>query len=154
MADISAEVISFRSALDGSDQRAGLCGPARYSLGSQPLPLVIELQPGSILNLDATLAEGRRHLELVGEPAVWLRPGGRGPGTVFQGHGEVDVFEAIDAAAAHYPVDPSRISLYGFSMGGAGAWYLGSHFQDRFAAIAPFSGYNDYRLWFRPGVSR
>jgi hypothetical protein len=151
MGDISAEVISFRSALDGTNQQAGLCGPASDSLGSQPLPLLVELQPGSILNLEAALAEGRRHLGLIGEPAVWLRPGGRGPGTVFQGHGEVDVFEAIDAAASRYPVDPSRISLYGFSMGGAGAWYLASHFPDRFAAIAPFSGYNDYRLWFRPG---
>ena len=36
-------------------------------------------------------------------------------------------------------------------MGGAGTWYLATHHPDRFAAMAPFAGYNDYRLWGRPG---
>jgi predicted peptidase len=70
---------------------------------------------------------------------------------VFQGYGEVDVFEAIEAAATRYPIDRDRISVLGASMGGAGTWYLGSHNPDRFAAIAPFRGYNDYRYWSRPG---
>jgi predicted esterase len=112
---------------------------------------LVELIPGSITNLEATLAAGRRQLELLDTPAVWLRPGARGPGTVFQGYGEVDVLEAIAAAAEQYPIDPDRISLYGSSMGGAGTWYLATHLPDRFAAIAPFAGYNDYRLWRRPG---
>jgi hypothetical protein len=145
---IEAEVIAFRSGIDGSEQRAGLCGPAAPEAA---LPLLVELQPGSIADLEGTLAAGRRHLELAGVPAVWLRPGGRGPGTVFQGYGEVDVLEAIEAAAARYPIDRRRISLYGSSMGGAGAWYLATHLPGRFAAVAPFAGYNDYRLWHRPG---
>jgi hypothetical protein len=151
---MNAEVIAFRSVLDGTEQRAGLCGPDDSSGtdgSSELLPLLVELEPGSILDLDGTLPGGRRHLELVGEPAVWLRPGGRGPGTVFQGPGEVDVFEAIAAAMERSPIDPNRISLYGSSMGGAGVWFLASHYPDRFAAIAPFCGYNDYRLWTRPG---
>jgi pimeloyl-ACP methyl ester carboxylesterase len=115
------------------------------------LPLIVELEPGSILDLDATLEDGRRYLEMLDEPAVWLRPGGRGPGTVFQGYGEIDVFEAIEAAKTRYPIDDDRISLFGFSMGGAGVWYLGSHRPDKFAAVAPLGGYNDYRLWRRPG---
>ncbi|HEX2517474.1 MAG TPA: prolyl oligopeptidase family serine peptidase, partial [Chloroflexota bacterium] len=149
--DVQAEVIGFRSGIDGSEQRAGLCGPAAVAPGGEPLPLLVELQPGSILDLRKTLDTGRRHLDLVGQPAVWLRPGGRGPGTVFQGYGEVDVLEAIDAACARYPIDPQRVSLYGSSMGGAGTWYLATHHPDRFAAMAPFAGYNDYRLWGRPG---
>ncbi len=147
---ITAEVMRFGSGIDGTEQRAGLCGPREIAPG-ETLPLIVELEPASILDLDATLPDGRRHLELMAEPAVWLRPGGRGPGTVFQGYGAVDVFEAIDAAATHYPIDRDRISLYGFSMGGAGVWYLASHFPDRFAAVAPLGGYNDYRLWRRPG---
>ena len=148
--DLVAEVIQFRSAIDGTEQRAGLCGP-RSRPSSELLPLVVELEPASIQDLEATLADGQRHLEFLGEPAVWLRPGGRGPGTVFQGYGAVDVFEAIAAAATHYPIDPDRVSLYGFSMGGAGVWYMASHYPDRFSAIAPMSGYNDFRLWRRPG---
>jgi pimeloyl-ACP methyl ester carboxylesterase len=151
LVEVQAEVIGFRSGIDGSEQRAGLCGPAAGAPGDEPLPLLVELQPGSILNLEGTLDTGRRHLDLVGQPAVWLRPGGRGPGTVFQGYGEVDVLEAIDAACARYPIDPQRVSLYGSSMGGAGTWYLATHHPDRFAAMAPFAGYNDYRLWSRPG---
>ena len=107
MVDVQAEVIGFRSGIDGSEQRAGLCGPAAVAPGGEPLPLLVELQPGSILDLERTLDTGRRHLELVGQPAVWLRPGGRGPGTVFQGYGEVDVLEAIDAAARATPSTPS-----------------------------------------------
>jgi pimeloyl-ACP methyl ester carboxylesterase len=148
--DVVAEVIQFQSEIDGTVQRAGLCGPAAWT-STELLPLLVELEPGSILDLDATLEDGKRHLELLGQPAVWLRPGGRGPGTVFQGYGAVDVLEAIAAAAAHYSIDPDRISLYGFSMGGAGVWYMASHFPDRFAAVAPMSAYNDFRLWRRPG---
>jgi predicted esterase len=148
--EVAAEVIQFQSEIDGTAQRAGLCGPASWT-STELLPLLVELEPGSIQDIEATLEDGKRHLELLGQPAVWLRPGGRGPGTVFQGYGAVDVLEAISAAATRYPIDPDRISLYGFSMGGAGVWYLASHFPDRFAAIAPMGGYNDFRLWRRPG---
>ena len=145
---VEGEVVSFRSEIDGTEQRAGLCGPTDRA---GRLPLLVEVQPGSITELERTLEKGRRYLAMVGEPAVWVRPGGRGPGTVFQGYGEVDVFEAIETAATRYPIDRDRISLLGASMGGAATWYLGSHHPDRFAAIAPFCGYNDYRLWTRPG---
>lgn len=147
---LTTEVIRFRSTIDGTEQQAGLCGPTDLRPG-ESLPLIVELEPASILDLEATLADGRHHLGLLGRPAVWLRPGGRGPGTVFQGYGAVDVFEAIAAAAARYPIDLDRVSLYGFSMGGAGVWYLASHYPDRFSAVAPLGGYNDFRLWTRPG---
>jgi predicted esterase len=146
---LRSEVMRLRSGLDGTEQQAGLCGPS--GTPSELLPLLVELEPASILDLEATLEDGRRYLNMLDEPAVWLRPGGRGPGTVFQGYGEVDVLEAIDEATRKYPVDPDRVSLFGFSMGGAGVWYLGSHLPDRFSAIAPLAGYNDFRLWRRPG---
>lgn len=148
--ELVSEVIRFHSAIDGTEQAAGLCGPANV-LDGEALPLIVELQPASILDLEATLDDGRHYLDQIGRPAVWVRPGGRGPGTLFQGYGAVDVFEAIAAAATRYPVDLDRVSLFGFSMGGAGVWYLATHFPDRFAAIAPLGGYNDFRLWKRPG---
>ena len=94
---LDARVIGYHSAIDGTEQRAGLCGPAAAAAAREPLPLLVELIPGSISNLEGTLPTGRRHLELVGTPAVWVRPGGRGPGTVFQGYGELDVLEAVAA---------------------------------------------------------
>ena len=82
-AALSAEVIAYRSGIDGSEQRAALCGPLAPPPGVA-LPLLVELVPGSINALEKTLEAGQLHLGLVGEPAVWLRPGARGPGTVFQ----------------------------------------------------------------------
>jgi hypothetical protein len=52
---IKAEVIGFRSGIDGSEQRAGLCGPADAPAGAAPLPLLVELEPGSISDLQGTL---------------------------------------------------------------------------------------------------
>jgi predicted esterase len=41
---------------------------------------------------------------------------------------------------AHYPVDPDRVYLTGFSMGGGGAWRFGGAKPERFAAIAAIAG--------------
>ena len=38
--------------------------------------------------------------------------------------GEADVFEAIAAVQKRYKIDPERILLRGFSMGGEGAWHI------------------------------
>ena len=48
--------------------------------------------------------------------------------------GEVDVFEAIAAVQRRFAIDPTRIVLRGFSLGGAGAWHLALHYPDRWAA--------------------
>ena len=45
--------------------------------------------------------------------------------------GETDVFEALQSVQERYKIDPQRIALRGFSMGGAGAWHLGVHHPDR-----------------------
>ena len=69
---------------------------------------------------------------------------------VFQNYGEVDLFEALECVARHYPIDRDRIAVYGSSMGGAAAFYLISHYPDVFAAGASYCGYCDYRLWEKP----
>ena len=86
-----------------------------------------------------------------GRDCVVLRPTGRGPGSVYQNYGEVDVLEAIEAVARRYAIDRDRITVTGASMGGVAAWYLISHYPDLFAGAAPFCGYCDYRLWEKPG---
>ena len=59
-----------------------------------------------------------------GETAIVAKPCGRGPGSVYQGPGEVDLFEAIDFICEKFAVDPERISVMGGSMGGAATWYI------------------------------
>lgn len=54
----------------------------------------------------------------------------------------------LDTVMAEHPVDPDRVYLTGISMGGFGAWFLGSERPDRFAAVAPICGYGPSALGF------
>ncbi len=57
--------------------------------------------------------------------------------------GEVDLFEALDAVKGQYAIDPNRILIRGFSMGGAAAWQFGAHFAGEWAAAAPGAGFSE-----------
>jgi predicted peptidase len=46
----------------------------------------------------------------------------------------------LDDVMERYSVDPDRVYLVGYSMGGNGAWYLAYKHPDRFAAVSPMSG--------------
>lgn len=49
-------------------------------------------------------------------------------------------FKALDAVRARFPVDPDRVILFGYSMGGYGVWNIGLRYPHRFAAIVPLAG--------------
>ena len=57
--------------------------------------------------------------------------------------GEVDTLEALAATEANYRVDPERISVRGFSMGGAACWHLAVHYADRWFAANPGAGFSE-----------
>ena len=57
--------------------------------------------------------------------------------------GEVDTLEALEHAKSHYPIDPKRIAIRGFSMGGAAAWHLAVHYPDRWFAATPGAGFSE-----------
>lgn len=57
--------------------------------------------------------------------------------------GETDVLEAVEAAKRGFAIDENRVVLRGFSMGGAGAWHLGLHYPDRWAAIEAGAGFTE-----------
>jgi dienelactone hydrolase len=75
-------------------------------------------------------------------PAASAASQGRGgfaadPSRARQGElSEKDALNVLDLATKEYPVDPARIYLFGHSAGGAGAWYLGEKYAERWAAIA------------------
>ncbi len=145
------QVAYHRSRLDAELQPLALCATDD---GSEPMPLIVELSPGSIADLNASVARCEQDAAWAadgGERCLVIKPGQRGPGSVGQGPAEVDVMEAIEWSCRHYPIDSDRISVTGASMGGAATWYLASHYPDVFAAAAPFMGYCDYALWDAPG---
>jgi hypothetical protein len=71
---------------------------------------------------------------------IVLQPWGR-YSNAFRFAGEVDVFESLDEVKRRYVVDPNRISVRGFSMGGAGCWHLAVHHADKFFAANPGAGF-------------
>ena len=70
---------------------------------------------------------------------VQIGPFGRGD-MWYHGIGEQDVFECIELAKQIFNIDPDRIYLCGFSMGGAGAFDLGLKYPDIWAACVPVCG--------------
>ena len=149
----AGQVLAFTSPVDGLEHP---CAIAASREGGEPMPLIVEVSPGAINDLPGAAAlcdEIVAIAERNGRECVAVRPTGRGPGSVYQDYGEVDVLEAIEFAASLYPIDRDRISITGVSMGGAATWYLASHYPDLFAAAAPFCGYADHRLWEKPGGS-
>ncbi len=78
---------------------------------------------------------------------LFLQPHGRG-NTDFQGVGEQDVLRTIDLVSRLYAVDPERVYLAGNSMGGYGAYCIGLHHPDRFAALGAACAQSDYYAWY------
>lgn len=54
--------------------------------------------------------------------------------------GERFVLSLIEIAKAQHDVDPDRVYVGGFSMGGTGSWFLAGRHPDLFAGAAPYSG--------------
>lgn len=148
----TGQIHYFRSKIDDSLQPCAVCATPGGS-DDTPRPLILEVSPGAT-NLEASLLMVEKLAGMAargGLSCVALRPTGRGPGSLYQNYGEVDLLEAIEHIASVYHIDRQRISITGSSMGGAATWYLISHYPDLFAAAAPFCGYCDYRLWEKPG---
>ena len=53
------------------------------------------------------------------------------------------VINTLEEVLADFPVDESRLYLTGLSMGGYGAWDLGTRLAERWAAVAPICGGGD-----------
>lgn len=50
------------------------------------------------------------------------------------------VFSALSELKKEFPIDPNRVYLSGYSMGGFGTWNIGLRYPDRFAALVPMAG--------------
>ena len=55
--------------------------------------------------------------------------------------GRLDALEVLSLAKERFQPNPQQIYLTGHSMGGHGTWFLGATYPDKWAAIAPCSGY-------------
>jgi pimeloyl-ACP methyl ester carboxylesterase len=76
---------------------------------------------------------------------VLLFPSGLG-NSLYTRAAELEVVRAMDALSSAIAVDPRRVSIWGASMGGAGATTIGLHRPDRFASITSLFGDSKYDL--------
>jgi predicted esterase len=139
----------YRSKIDGSVQSFGLEIPAKLDL-AQPLPLIVWLhgRNDKLTDLRFIGERGRQPGRIRADNAVVLHPFGRSC-LGWKSTAEIDVLEAIDAVSRRYRIDPDRVVLMGFSMGGAGAWHIGAHYADRFAAVHAGAGFVDVARYQR-----
>jgi pimeloyl-ACP methyl ester carboxylesterase len=106
--------------------------------------LLVGLHPwsGSIWTY-AAYAELLREADA--KDVLLLMPSGLG-NSLYTEHAENEVMTAIEELSHAVAIDPRRISIWGASMGGAGATTIGFHHPDRFASITSFFGDSKYDM--------
>jgi dienelactone hydrolase len=134
-------VRGFRSRIDHSVQPYGLVIPEDHD-PETPAPLYVWLHGRGDKTTDLHFIHQRMRQvgQIAPAGALVVHPFGRHC-LGFKSAGETDVLEAIEHVQSHYAIDPDRIVLMGFSMGGAGAWHLGAHYADRWVAVSPGAGF-------------
>ena len=146
-------VRGYVSKIDGSVQPYGLKVPVTYLTGDdKPRRLDFWLHGrGDTLN-EIAFVEGQSRAggTFLPEDAFVLDPYGRFM-NAFKFAGETDVWEGLDHAAKHNPIDRNKLAMRGFSMGGAGAWHLGAHHPDKFASVNPGAGFVDVKHYQKLG---
>lgn len=158
-------IFSFISKRDQSVQFYTFTLPRNWN-PEQAYPLFVELHgagnPNPLSTTSALLSSGNARLDLFGYSdtrsyaqkegfGYHLAPFGRG-NSAYTDIGEIDVLEALSDVEANFNVDPDRRYLYGFSMGGAGTFWLGMLHPDYWAAVAVYAGAVRRALWYQPCV--
>ncbi|MCX7827422.1 MAG: alpha/beta hydrolase-fold protein, partial [Verrucomicrobiae bacterium] len=143
-------VRAYRSRVDGSVQPYALTIPDSYD-GRKPVRLDVVLHGrGSTLNEVSFIAS--HDVDTKSKPVppeqdyITLEVFGR-VNNAYRWAGETDVFEALASVHQRYKIDDKRIVLRGFSMGGAGAWHLGLHYPDKWAAVEAGAGFTDTKKY-------
>ena len=139
-------VRAYRSKVDGSIQPYAVIVPENLDL-AKPQWLEVNLHGrGATLN-EVSFIYSHDHAKAVptGHPLIKLDVFGRA-NVAYRWAGETDVFEAIESVRKHYNIDPARIALRGFSMGGAGAWHLGLHHPDDWVVVEAGAGFVETKV--------
>jgi hypothetical protein len=135
----------YVSRIDGSVQPYGLVVPATYHPDS-PYKHRLDIWfhgRGETLS-EVNFINERQHSygEFAPADTFVLHPYGRFC-NANRFAGEVDTLEAMEHVKSHYAIDPDRIAVRGFSMGGAACWQFGTHYAGDWAAVAPGAGFSE-----------
>lgn len=138
-------VLGFHSAVDGTHQPYALTLPANYEpRGAKRYPLYVELH-GRGDNLTELVFTAQHEGKPAGADQSWIQLDVYGrANNAYRYAGEADVFEALGDVIRRYRIDEKRIVLWGFSMGGAGAWHLGLHHPTKWCSVGAGAGFVDF----------
>ena len=134
-------VRGYYSSIDGSPQPYGLEIPESWD-PTKPSPLYVWLHGRGDKTTDLHFIDQRMRSPgtIRVDNALIVHPFGRHC-MGFKSAGEIDVLDVVEDVKRRYKIDPDRIVLMGFSMGGAGVWHLGAHYTDRWVAMSPGAGF-------------
>jgi dienelactone hydrolase len=138
-------VRGYVSKIDGSVQPYGLVVPPTYTtITPHRYRLDIWFQGRGETTGEVNFIDARERQTGTFTPAdtIVLHPYGRYC-NAYKFAGEVDVLEALDDVKRKYKIDEDRISVRGFSMGGAAAWQFAVHYSDRWFAANPGAGFSE-----------
>jgi len=135
------KIRGYESSIDGSLMPYGIDVPEGLDL-DQPIPVWIWLHGRGDKETDFHFLHSRLHRGSVFRPknAIVIHPFGR-QCIGWKHAGEIDIFDALEDLSTQYKIDSERVALCGFSMGGAGAWHVGAHYTDQFAAVHAGAGF-------------
>ncbi|HEX4148092.1 MAG TPA: hypothetical protein VHY20_03850, partial [Pirellulales bacterium] len=132
-------VRGYRSRIDGSVQPYGLVVPGSYSprsAGRYRLDIWFHGRGETLSEVNFLDQRLRQPGQFNPADTIVLHPYGR-YSNAFKFAGEVDVLEALADVQRRYRIDPERIAVRGFSMGGAACWHFAVHYADRWVAANP-----------------
>jgi hypothetical protein len=133
----------YRSRVDGSVQPYAMLVPDSYDPKKPArLDLVLHGRGATLTEISFLAAHDSDKPIPADQDALVMEVFGR-TNNAYRWAGETDIFEALAAVRKNYNVDPDRIVLRGFSMGGAGAWHVGLHHPSQWAAIEAGAGFTE-----------
>jgi dienelactone hydrolase len=130
----------FESALDGSVQPYGLQIPSGLDR-KRPAPLYVYLHGRREKMVELQFLEQAHEIGRIEAPGTYVLHAFGRYCNGYKAAGEVDIREALAHARTQYSIDPDRVALAGFSMGGAGVWHLAAHYPDLWVAASPGAGF-------------
>lgn len=142
-------VLGYVSKIDGSVQPYGLVVPVSFQPGDtngHRLDFWFHGRGDKLSELDFIRQRETSPGEFAPSNAFVLHPYGRYC-NADKFAGEVDVFEALQDAQRRYRIDTNRISVRGFSMGGAATWHLATHYAGLWTVAAPGAGFVDTKIF-------
>jgi len=139
-------VRGYYSPIDGSAQPFGLEIPGEAPAAKAPAWIWLRGRADTGTDLHFIAERMKRKGQFQPPGCVVVHPFGRHC-TGYKNAGEQDVLDVAALLGREGLIDPQRLALAGFSMGGAGAWLLGAHYPDRWAVVHAGAGFVDVRRY-------